>query len=116
MSLLLEALKKAELAKQSIKPARAEPALPPEEPIIMRPDLPDISQPLEILANDLPSAEAGRAPLGGLALARLSPLAAEFADFWVYEARKYLMLQEAMLRSACRGDFGRWQAGGEFLE
>jgi Flp pilus assembly protein TadD len=54
MSLLLEALKKAELAKQGAKSAPAES--PASEPIITRSALPDITQPLEILANDLPSA------------------------------------------------------------
>ncbi len=74
MSLLLEALKKAELAKQGKKPAgdeasalaiQFEPA-PPErrsaaQPIVTRGQLPDISQPLEILSADLPSASAKRA-------------------------------------------------------
>lgn len=54
MSLLLEALKKAELAKQGAKPEPAESTA--SAPIITREALPDISQPLEILANDLPSA------------------------------------------------------------
>ena len=67
MSLLLEALKKAELAKQMAKsetpptePTPAEPAAP----LMTREKLPDISQPLEILADDLPTehrAEAARA-------------------------------------------------------
>lgn len=60
MSLLLEALKKAELAKQASK-ADASPAEPaPPEPVtqvITREKLPDISQPLEILTDDLPSSE-----------------------------------------------------------
>jgi Flp pilus assembly protein TadD len=65
MSLLLDALKKAELAKQIAKanspeqPAEAEPAA--EEPaprvITTRAKLPDITQPLEILTDDLPSAD-----------------------------------------------------------
>jgi len=67
MSLLLEALKKAELAKQSLRPGRAE-AHPHVEPIITRESLPDITQPLEILPNDLPSAAADRAPQGGIQL------------------------------------------------
>ncbi len=58
MSLLLEALKKAELAKQIAK-AEAPPPEPttPERatPVITREKLPDISQPLEILSEDLPS-------------------------------------------------------------
>ncbi len=62
MSLLLEALKKAELAKQVAKEgaASAEPGLAPPEPaarVITREKLPDISQPLEILTDDLPSSE-----------------------------------------------------------
>ena len=74
MSLLLEALKKAELAKQGKIPTddeasalaiQLEPA-PPErrsaaQPVITRGQLPDISQPLEILSEDLPSASARRA-------------------------------------------------------
>jgi Flp pilus assembly protein TadD len=73
--LLLEALKKAELAKQqgaavqtgapgadASLPAAA-PELPPAElavdkPLITRDRLPDITQPLEILSEDLPSAAA----------------------------------------------------------
>lgn len=76
MSLLLEALKKAEAAKQqaaagqqtgssSAEPASAETAgtaapleLAPEKPLITRDRLPDITQPLEILSEDLPSAAA----------------------------------------------------------
>ena len=69
MSLLLEALKKAELAKQSAsKPAadlapvvveeplalEMEPV--PAPPVMTRANLPDITQPLEILSEDLPSA------------------------------------------------------------
>ena len=59
MSLLLEALKKAELAKQVAKaeaPA-PEPKSEPAQPVITREKLPDISQPLEILTDDLPSSE-----------------------------------------------------------
>jgi Flp pilus assembly protein TadD len=66
MSLLLEALKKAELAKQIAK-AEAPPPEPrppePAAPVITREKLPDISQPLEIL-DDLPPerhAAGGRA-------------------------------------------------------
>ena len=62
MSLLLEALKKAELAKQVAKEgaASAEPERAPAEPaarVITREKLPDISQPLEILTDDLRSSE-----------------------------------------------------------
>lgn len=75
MSLLLEALKKAELAKQQAaagqagatggEPGAAEsaggaapPERAPEKPLITRDRLPDITQPLEILSEDLPSAAA----------------------------------------------------------
>jgi tetratricopeptide (TPR) repeat protein len=78
MSLLLEALKKAELAKQGRKPAdddetsgalQFEPAppisvsaaQPKAQPFITRGELPDISQPLEIFSEDFPSASAKRA-------------------------------------------------------
>src|SRR5258706_1255100 len=62
MSLLLEALKKAELAKQVAKEGApsAEPELAPPEAaarVITREKLPDITQPLEILTDDLPSSE-----------------------------------------------------------
>jgi tetratricopeptide (TPR) repeat protein len=71
MSLLLEALKKAELAKQTAKegapsaePERAPPE--PAAPVITREKLPDISQPLEILTDDLPSSEpAGETATAG---------------------------------------------------
>ena len=58
MSLLLEALKKAELAKQMAKadtPASESPPTDAAAPVMTREKLPDISQPLEILADDLPS-------------------------------------------------------------
>ena len=59
MSLLLEALKKAELAKQVAKGEAPSPELKPEpsKPVMTREKLPDISQPLEILSDDLPSSE-----------------------------------------------------------
>jgi tetratricopeptide (TPR) repeat protein len=65
MSLLLDALKKAELAKQIAKaesPAarQGEPDAASGEPsprVITREKLPDITQPLEILTDDLPSSE-----------------------------------------------------------
>ena len=73
MSLLLEALKRADLAKRGKNPADDEasaPAIqfkpaPPErrsaaQAVITRGQLPDISQPLEILSEDLPSASAKR--------------------------------------------------------
>lgn len=62
MSLLLEALKKAELAKQNARaeaPAHASPQerhADPARSVMTREKLPDISQPLEILTDDLPSA------------------------------------------------------------
>jgi tetratricopeptide (TPR) repeat protein len=62
MSLLLDALKKAELAKQIAKAesptpeqAGAEPAPEPAPRVITREKLPEITQPLEILTDDLPS-------------------------------------------------------------
>ena len=64
MSLLLEALKKAELAKQVAKAEAptAEPALSePATRVITREGLPDITQPLEILTDDLPSSERNAA-------------------------------------------------------
>src|SRR6267378_790635 len=62
MSLLLEALKKAELAKRVAKGEAPSPELkpaPPEptKPVMTRERLPDITQPLEILSDDLPSSE-----------------------------------------------------------
>jgi Tfp pilus assembly protein PilF len=78
MSLLLEALKKAELAKQqgtatqppdpgtTTEPGSVGLTLEPvpgdvgERPLITRDRLPDITQPLEILSEDLPSAGARR--------------------------------------------------------
>jgi len=67
MSLLLDALKKAELAKQIAKaesgaPAQAESAPADHAPrVITREKLPDITQPMVILTDDLPSSEP-RAP------------------------------------------------------
>lgn len=77
MSLLLEALKKAEKAKEEAQRARGETspgaelkleeAAPAEAPrhVVTRSELPDISQPLEILSDDLapapaPASAAGR--------------------------------------------------------
>ncbi len=72
MSLLLEALKRAEAAKQqggaeAAAAAPAEGSVPftlespaPTPPLMTRDKLPDITQPLEILSDDLPSS-AGRA-------------------------------------------------------
>ena len=58
MSLLLEALKKAELAKQAAKePQPADGALP-----FTRDQLPDISQPMEIHSDDLGTAAAAPPP------------------------------------------------------
>jgi Tfp pilus assembly protein PilF len=69
MSLLLEALKKAELAKEV---AKAEAPSPEPQPapaeratrVITREKLPDITQPLEILTDDLPSSEPKAAETG----------------------------------------------------
>ena len=73
MSLLLEALKKAELAKQIAKAEAASPepqAAPAEQApgVITREKLPDISQPLEILTDDLPSSETKAAARPELSL------------------------------------------------
>jgi tetratricopeptide (TPR) repeat protein len=81
MSLLLEALKKAELAKQNAR-AEAPAHESPQErhadsvkPLMTRERLPDISQPLEILTDDLPS--AGQKALARPPLALQQPVAAE---------------------------------------
>jgi len=61
MSLLLDALKKAELAKQIAKADSDEPVATDAAPqeafpgVMTRERLPDIAQPLEILTDDLPS-------------------------------------------------------------
>lgn len=52
MSLLLEALKKAELAKQGSQSSRSEPTIA-QEPTITRASLPDISQPVDFLSTGL---------------------------------------------------------------
>jgi Tfp pilus assembly protein PilF len=97
VSLLLEALKKAELAKQQGAASQppdsvAPPAEPPgggaalepglgdvgERPLITRDRLPDITQPLEILSEDLPSAgtrrEAGSAGVAAVSASGPLPL------------------------------------------
>src|SRR5262245_2330996 len=64
MSLLLEALKKAEKAKEEAqRRAKGEPApgelrvegepAVPEKPVLTRAELPDIRQPLEILTDEI---------------------------------------------------------------
>jgi Tfp pilus assembly protein PilF len=58
MSLLLEALKKAELAKQAAKEAPSGSDAPP----FTRDQLPDITQPMEIHSEDLSLAESEPAP------------------------------------------------------
>lgn len=65
MSLLLEALKKAELAKQSADTSPVESRTTADS-VITRDTLPDISQALDIRPNDLPSAgsQAGGTPFG----------------------------------------------------
>ncbi len=70
MSLLLEALKKAELAKQVAKAeaASAAPERAPSEatkPVMTRERLPDARQPLEILTDDLSSSEPKAAETAG---------------------------------------------------
>ena len=93
MSLLLEALKKAELAKQEnqatssasprieLAPAAASG---PEKPIITRENLPNIPQQFEILAEDLPSSSAPQGLDGMYSLMSQEPIQAttepSFAD------------------------------------
>src|SRR5688572_30611027 len=77
MSLLLEALKKAEKAKEeaqrrakgdaapaSMAEIRLEPAepAPVEKPVMTRPELPDIRQPLEILSDEIAPKQPEPAP------------------------------------------------------
>ena len=92
MSLLLEALKKAELAKQNASGQQGEDTLAPadlggglsleqtpaagERPLITRDRLPDITQPLEILSEDLPSAGARREAPPASGAPGLAPMAA----------------------------------------
>ncbi len=59
MSLLLDALKKAELAKQAAK----EPRPASDRPPFTRDKLPDISQPMEIHSDDLGPAERAQASM-----------------------------------------------------
>jgi Tfp pilus assembly protein PilF len=91
VSLLLEALKKAELAKQQgaatqpgesapppLEPGSGPVSLEPiptdvgERPLITRDRLPDITQPLEILSEDLPSAGTRREPAPASAAVSMS--------------------------------------------
>lgn len=74
MSLLLEALKKAEKAKEEAQrqakaaqtgetqPAEAASGQSPVRRVVTRPELPDISQPLEILSEDLRADEPRTSP------------------------------------------------------
>lgn len=100
MSLLLEALKKAELAKQgnqatSSASSRIElapaAASAPAKPIITRENLPDITQQLEILSEDLPSSSAPQGLDGMYSLTSQEPIQAttepSFADKPVEPAR-----------------------------
>jgi len=75
MSLLLEALKKAEKAKEEAqRRAKGEPAAPelriesgppvPEKPVLTRAELPDIRQPLEILSEEIAPRQPEAAPQG----------------------------------------------------
>jgi len=79
MSLLLEALKKAELAKQAAKgeapttSPQPEPGSGPAAPVTTRESLPDISQPLEILTEDLPSSSEHRPTPGTSTLSLEEP-------------------------------------------
>jgi len=78
MSLLLEALKKAELAKQLAKAESTPPgsSQEPAKPVMTREKLPDISQPLEILTDDLPSSAPKAAPKAPATDLSLEPVAA----------------------------------------
>jgi tetratricopeptide (TPR) repeat protein len=101
MSLLLEALKKAEKAKEEAqRRARGEPAvsaaeirLEPsepaaaEKPVITRPELPDIRQPLEILTDEIapkeepaPRAEPAAAPAAAERAAARKVFEAKFRE------------------------------------
>src|SRR5687767_15911236 len=69
MSLLLEALKKAEKAKEEaqrrergVEEPRTGDAAPEARPVMTRAELPDIKQPLEILSDDITPREAPPAP------------------------------------------------------
>ncbi len=79
MSLLLEALKKAEKAKEDaqrrahgggeLRLADQAPGDAPTKPVLTRPELPDITAPLEILSEDL----AAKPPASELAMAAPPP-------------------------------------------
>jgi tetratricopeptide (TPR) repeat protein len=64
MSLLLEALKKAERAKEEAQRRARGEGQPAEDPkhVLTRSELPDIKQPLEILSDDLTPKESESAP------------------------------------------------------
>ena len=63
MSLLLEALKKAEKAKEEAqRKARGESPAADTKPVLTRAELPDIRQPLEILSDDIKPSESAPAP------------------------------------------------------
>lgn len=96
MSLLLEALKKAELAKQNASGQQGDGAVAPadpasglsleptpgdagERPLITRDRLPDITQPLEILSEDLPSAGVRREASSAASGPSIAPMAAASA-------------------------------------
>ena len=96
MSLLLEALKKAELAKQNASGQQGDGAVAPadpasglsleptpgeagERPLITRDRLPDITQPLEILSEDLPSAGVRREAPSAASGPSAAPMAAASA-------------------------------------
>jgi tetratricopeptide (TPR) repeat protein len=63
MSLLLEALKKAEKAKEEAqRKARGESPPADTKPVLTRAELPDIRQPLEILSDDIKPSDSPPAP------------------------------------------------------
>ena len=91
MSLLLDALKKAEKAKEEarrradaggneLRLADDTPAAAPAKPVLTRPELPDITAPLEILSEDLAAKPAAGEPsMENLAPAPRRPAAAAAA-------------------------------------
>jgi tetratricopeptide (TPR) repeat protein len=92
MSLLLEALKKAEKAKEDaqrragegsreLRLAEDPPAEAPAKPVLTRPELPDITAPLEILSEDLAKPAAAETSMQTPAPAPRRPAAdAQAAD------------------------------------
>jgi tetratricopeptide (TPR) repeat protein len=130
MSLLLEALKKAELAKQAAKAesqtAESSAAGPA---VVTREKLPDITQPLEILSDELPSSEPAAQGSRAAPAERAAPeptryesegaLGAERARAQqLFEAKEmdynprrpfYLTVSALVLIGVCYGGYVWWQ-------